>query len=397
MLRFLAFSLVLGAAPIAVGAPLIELTSSGTAIQGRQLAYDKTVCWMTDIDGRLIQIPLSTVTEFRKIDPEFKARPLMDVRKALAAEFGSGFEIASRGRYVVAGPRGKADKFAVLFDQTSREFLQYLRVRKFQVADPDLPLVAVVFPTRGQFVAQCAKDDVTAGPALRGYYDQESNRVTLYDDPLEGSLAASTSGGPSAPAKGPLRSSTTPKQHVDANSGPMESSEMARDTAVHEAIHQLAFNTGLHSRIGGNPLWVVEGLAMQFERGQGGYVKTRTSERVNTPRLANFDVYRRERRKAGALAQMIASDDVFKNKPLDAYGEAWLLTNYLIETRSQKMGWYLQTLAARNPLESYPPEERLRDFQANFGEDLTWLEIEFLRYAEKVAAEALPDSDSKKR
>ena len=96
------------------------------------------------------------------------------------------------------------------------------------------------------------------------------------------------------------------------------------------------------------------------------------------------------------LAEVIAGDEIFK-KPLDAYGESWLLVNYLIETRAQKFGWYLQTLAARNPLDPYPPEERLRDFQTTFGEDLAWLEVEYLRYAEKVAVEALESSDPKKR
>jgi hypothetical protein len=118
---------------------------------------------------------------------------------------------------------------------------------------------------------------------------------------------------------------------------------------------------------------------------------------VNVPRLESFAKYRKEGRQAGALAQLIAGDEGFKSRPLDNYGEAWLLTDYLIETRSQKFGWYLQTLAARNPLEPYPAEERLRDFQANFGDDLAWLEVEYLRYAEKVAAEALESADPKKR
>jgi hypothetical protein len=393
MLRLIAFCVALTASPVAAGAPLIELTTSGKPVQGRQLASNKSACWLVDIDGRLIQVQLDTVTAFRQVEPEFKARPLTEAKKALAAELGSGFEIAIRGMYVVAAPRGKADQLATLFDQTAREFLQYLRVRKFKVVDPDLPLVAVVFPTREQFDAQCSKDQVKPSPSLRGYYDQESNRVTLYDDPQEGKLAAS---GPPSAGPGKPRSSPSVAKSFEANSGSGDSSLMARETAVHEAIHQIAFNSGLHSRIGNNPRWVVEGLAMQFERGQGAYLKTRSSERVNLQRLESFNIYRKDRRQAGALAQMIAGDDVFK-RPMDAYGESWLLVNYLIETRSQKFGWYLQTLAARNSLDAYPAEERLRDFQTNFGDDLAWLEVEYLRYAEKVTAETLEAADPKKR
>jgi hypothetical protein len=242
---------------------------------------------------------------------------------------------------------------------------------------------------------QCVKDQVKPNPSLRGYYDQHSNRVTLYEDPLEGKLAASGP-LPTDPGKGSPRQRRPVAKSIQAHSGPSDPSAVARETAVHEAIHQLAFNSGLHSRIGNNPRWVVEGLAMQFELGQGGFTKTRSAERVNVPRLESFETYRKEGRQAGALAQMIAADDVFK-KPLGAYGESWLLVNYLIETRAQKFGWYLQTLAARNPLDSYSSEDRLRDFQANFGDDIAWLEVEYLRYAEKVATEALATTEPKKR
>jgi hypothetical protein len=396
MLRSIAFCLAF-AASSALGAPLIELTTAGKPVQGRQLASSKKFCFLIDIDGRLIQVPLNTVTDFRMVEPEFKGRPLMEVKKALSAELGSSFEVAIRGMYVVAAPRGKADHFASLFDQTAREFLQYLRIRKFKVTDPDLPLIAVVYPTREQFVAQCAKDSVNAGRTIRGYYDQRSNRVSLYDDPLEEALAAAAAKlEPRHGIASPRETKSVAKQ-VEANSKATDSTTMSRETAMHEAIHQLAFNSGLHSRLGNNPIWVVEGLAMQFERGRDGYVKTKTSQRVSVPRLENFETYRKKNRQGGALAQMIASDEGFKSRPLDNYGEAWLFTNYLIETRAQKFGWYLQTLAARNPLDAYPEEERLRDFQANFGDDLAWLEVEYLRYAEKLAAEALDPAESKKR
>ncbi|QDT55068.1 hypothetical protein Pan44_31090 [Caulifigura coniformis] len=397
MLRHLAICLALASTTPAAAAPLIELTTAGKAVQGRQLASNKDECWLVDIDGRLVQVKLASVTAFRQVTPEFKSRPIQEVKKNLAAELGTGFEVAVRGGYVVAAPRGKADQFAALFDQVSREFLQYLRVRKFAIVDPDVPLVAIVFPTRDQFLAQCAKDGVTPGAALRGYYHPHSNRVMLYDDPADnptaGEPARSAGGRRTGGSRGPA---SMPSSH-EANSGPIDSSTPACDTAVHEAIHQLAFNSGLHSRIGNNPLWVVEGLAMQFERGQDGYLKTRTSTRVNVPRIASWSSFQKDRQPQQGLSELIASDDSFRQSPVDTYSEAWLFTNYLIETRARKFSWYLQTLATRNPLDPYPPEERLRDFQENFKEDMVWLEIEYVRYGEKVAAEALSASELDKK
>ncbi len=298
---------------------------------------------------------------------------------------------------MVAGPRGKADSYALLLDQTSREFLQYLRIRRFDVTTPDVPLIAIVLPTRAQFNDQCRRDDIQPTATLRGYYNRDTNRVVLYDDPLEIPLADS-SAIPLSAAPAPTHGMSAEKLRMQpqANSATDGTRDTARETAVHEAIHQIAFNAGIHSRIGENPLWVVEGLAMHFERGVQGVVKSRMSDHINLERLQAFDVYRRERRQAGALAHLIAGDESFRTAPLDAYAEAWMLTNFLIETRSKKYGWFLKTLSTRSPLEKYPSDERLRDFQSNLGEDLAWLEVEFLRYAEKMAVEVLPRASTKK-
>jgi hypothetical protein len=373
-------------AMLAAGAspPLIELTTGGVSYQGRQVCHNKQECWLVDVDGRMHSVPLAGVTSFRQVAPVFQPRPLPEVKQSLLAELGAGFEVAIRGRCVVCAPRGKADEFAQLFDQTSREFLQYLRVRKFEIVEPDLPLVSIVLPTRSRFDEQCSLDNVPVNSSLRGYYNQRSNRVVLYDDPAADAAAAKTPGLTNAGRTGLKLPSGL--SHATAPASGL----LARETAVHEAIHQLAFNAGLHSRMSPNPVWVVEGIATQFERGSQGLVKTSASERINPARLATFDDYRRNRRKAGALAELIASDDVFGKAPLDAYGEAWLLTHYLIEARGQKFAWYLKTLAARHPMDRYPADERLADFQNAFGKDLAWFEVEMLRYAEKLAADMRP-------
>src|SRR5262245_20690259 len=53
-----------------------------------------------------------------------------------------------------------------------------------------------------------------------------------------------------------------PVAHASAPDSPVWASTEAglKDTMIHEATHQVAFNTGLHSRLGCNPKWVVEGL-----------------------------------------------------------------------------------------------------------------------------------------
>ena len=60
-------------------------------------------------------------------------------------------------------------------------------------------------------------------------------------------------------------------------------------TIVHEATHQIAFNSGLHVRFADNPLWLTEGMAMYFEGPDpdGGYDWKAIGE-LNRPRYDRF-------------------------------------------------------------------------------------------------------------
>jgi hypothetical protein len=374
---------------------LIELTVHGQLIQGKQVAHDRKKCWLADTEGRLTEISLDSVTAFRQINPKFAPIATMELRDRLRKELGSKFEVEIRGNYVVCAPPGRARLYADLLDKTSHEFESYFRVRKFSLTTVDYPLVAVVYPTKAEFFERCQADGVPTADTLRGYYHPQSNRILYFDDVAD--MSGQVAMQPPAPGKlSPVAvkrpGKGTPQDHYDAQA-PIDA--LHRDTTVHEAIHQLAFNTGLHSRVGENPLWMVEGLAMQFEHGRPDGQALRSGKSgINLSRLQNFDNYRRERRQEGSLVQLISGEHLFRSAPVDAYSEAWMLTYYLIQTRPVKYGYYLQTLSARGAVADYSTEQRLLDFKSNFGEDLAWFEIEFLRFAEETAQKNL-DSPKK--
>jgi hypothetical protein len=159
----------------------------------------------------------------------------------------------------------------------------------------------------------------------------------------------------------------------------------AESTMVHEATHQVAYNLGLHSRIGSPPRWLVEGLAMVFEtpgqrdRTSGG----RLINRVNHERYIWFGGYRK-RRPRRDLETYLRGDAPFGNAVLDAYAEAWALTFFLIETRPAQYARYLQRVNARSPFQPYEPEQRLSDFQESFGNNLDLFESHYLRFIDEV-------------
>ena len=158
-------------------------------------------------------------------------------------------------------------------------------------------------------------------------------------------------------------------------------------TVIHEAVHQMAFNAGLHTRLADNPLWVTEGMAMFFEMpdlaSKSGW---RTIGAVNTLRQRQFLEYLEKRHKGEALSGLIASDARFTDgaTATDAYAAAWSLTYFLIKTRGEEYVKYLQRLQQKPRLVWDKPAERVADFQGVFGKDLVGLEGEWVRFARRL-------------
>jgi hypothetical protein len=344
---------------VAASPALIEMTVGEIKYVGKSVAHNEEVCCLVATDGRMTEIDLKKVAEFRQVAPTFKPLSVIDVRDQLARELGRGFEVATRGKYVVAGPPGKARQYAELLDQVHRSFTTFFSRRNFGLTEPEFPLIAIVFPDVRTFADYCRKDGMGYAPGLRGYYDAFSNRVALYDE-----------GEPLASVDGPGELSGMRFATIQAG---------LRDTLVHEATHQLAFNMGLHSRVGENPRWVVEGLAMIFERdATGGARYGSEKSRINEERFEWF--VRETRGRPVPLKEFVAGDRSFRNSVLNAYSQSWAVAFYLAERRAANFADFLRRVRGRKSLTPYTAEERVADFQASFGDDIDWVEVQWLRF-----------------
>lgn len=362
---FLLRAIVLLAMPaICQGAPTIELKVSGTAYQGLNVAHDKQVCWLASRDGSYECFDLSRVSAFRKTG-EFRSLTPSALAAELRNDLGRGFDIKARGHYVICAPPGQAEQYADLLTTVERSFNGYFSRRGWALPDSPFPLVVIIYPNRSQFDQACALTGMKPSPILRGFYHPQTNRISLYDQ--------------SADAAGSVTGTSTKSRAFSID-------EESRNVAVHEAIHQLAFNAGLHQRIGKNPRWVVEGLATMLEAGAlESTNRSDTSERINVDRLKQFQNYRTARRQKTIIDLIEADEEFYQSAPLDFYSEAWAFTFYLSEARRPDYVRYLKRLAARDPLQS-PPDaaDRLKDFQGVFGKDLRWLETQFLRFIDQL-------------
>jgi hypothetical protein len=335
--------LVMAAEPMA-----IELTAGGNKLLGRPLVWSKSQVCLLSPDGKVWDLDPRNVTDARQTTAPFRSLTKNELRAELQREFGSAFEVTSTGNYLVVHPAGESNQWAERFEILYRSFLHYFRARGFQPQAPMFPLVAIVFRSQEDFLRYAAAEGQRLPRQVLGYYSPLSNRVALFDS------AASGSGDWTLNA----------------------------ETIIHEAAHQTAFNTGVHSRWSMPPRWVAEGLGTMFEA-RGVYNSphyTSQADRLNTSRLESFQRYAAQRRQKGAMAALIASDRPFQIDPEGAYAEAWALTFYLAETEPRKYFAYLAKTGSHQPFVEVRGPERLKDFTSVFGEQLDLLEAKMVRY-----------------
>jgi hypothetical protein len=373
----------------AASPPLVEVEVGKEKLQGRVAVHNDQLFWLMGQDGRLHGLTNDKVKKFRQVSPRFSSYSATVLRDQLRRELGKSFDVVGTRHYTVcAVGDSKARTYAETFEELFRSFQAYFSVRGFKVNEPEFPLIAIIFPDYESFARYAAAESVSVSKNLKGYYLSTSNRVALFEDPASAAAQQSRLDSPrDLPVRSVLESAASFPFGLPLNDGEDSRAWGAiegslKDTMIHEATHQVAFNTGLHSRIGASPKWVVEGLATVFEApgirnsSSNSGVKTR----INRQRFIWFGNYREFRRKPKTLESVISSDDFFKSDVLDAYSEAWAFSFFLIETRPRAYADYLRAIAAHDPLEAYPPQARLADFKRTVSKEIPLLEAEYLRF-----------------
>lgn len=331
---------------------MIEVTLDGRTIEGLPLAFDDREVHLLARDARLWKFSPEKVGDFRKTADRFRPMNVSEFRAELLRELGGDFEASGTGHYLVVHPRGQKDLWASRFEELYRSFVHYFSVRGFRLSEPAFPLVGIVCRNQAEFARLSAADGQPAGGGVLGYYSATTNRVLVFD--VGGGKADSADWRQSAA------------------------------TAIHEATHQTAFNTGVHSRYCMPPVWVAEGLATMFEA--PGIYNSRSlpsrSDRINRGRLDQFRQLVAPAHEPKLLANLIASDDFFRRAPAGAYAEAWALSFMLVETEPAKYADYLARTARRPAFSEYTAAQRTADFKAVFGDDWRMLEARLLRFVE---------------
>lgn len=222
-----------------------------------------------------------------------------------------------------------------LFD----DYFKHFRGLGFAVKEPEGRLTVVVLADARGFRSFLGADP---GEEVGGIYDLDTNRLVIFDNRAAGN------------ARG-ARANTV--------------------SLIHEATHQLTFNTGLLDREADVPLAIIEGLGIYGE-------SRRPSGRpgIGARNLDRLPVLARAIQGEGLMPlEELLDDKVFDNPALVqlAYAESWLLVYDLLHSRGRRPRFraYLDAIRRRRD-----PGHRLDDARRHLG-DLELLDRELRELA----------------
>jgi hypothetical protein len=336
-------------------------------------AEDGGLLLMT-FDGTLWTIEPDELVARKEDQQPFRPLSRDELAKQMLSELPAGFEVYSTHHYLICHntSRDYAAWCGALFERLYKAFTNFWIRKGIKLHDPEFPLVAIVFNTRESYSKFAQAELGPKAPSIVGYYSLRSNRVTMYD----------LTGIESLRSAGDRRGSPAQINQMLAQ----PAAEQVVATIIHEATHQIAFNSGLQTRFADIPLWVSEGIAVYFETPDLQSAKGwRNVGAVNTSRLERFRQYFHERPSA-SLKTLISDDKRMRDSraALDAYAEAWALNYYLIRHHPKQYLAYLQMLSEKGQLLWDDPQTRVKEFQAAFGDNLGQLDADFLRQMQKV-------------
>ena len=280
--------------------------------------------------------------EFQSIDAD-----TMELR--LKDQLPDGFEVFRTGHYIIGYNSSEeyARRVGALYEQLYRVFYAYWKNQQWNLLEPEFPLVSLVLKDRSEFLVHAGAEIGETAESVIGYYHLGTNRMMTYN---------------------------------------VADFERNVATIIHEATHQLAYNSGMQRRYADNPMWVSEGLATYFEApDRRNPNKWRGIGQVNRVNLARWRKYEPNRPQESLLT--LLSDDMRYRSSATAeaaYAEGWALSYFLIKTKRKQYVDYLRQLSASKPATERSTGERIEMFQQAFGTTLAELDKEFLQYMKRI-------------
>lgn len=325
-------------------------------------------------DGARYFIPRSDQIEWEKSPGKVAPFNKQQLRKYLEKQLGGRYRFEATGNYMIAYTCDPeyAREAGRLFHRALSIFTNYFRRAGFDIKNPEQPMIAIISGSREEYLELVREDLGPLASQTAGVYVPNSNRMYMFNA-IGGKTGAML------------------RQFAQHNArGAQEALFLLREqnisVIIHEAVHQIAFNTGFHNRNSRHPLWMVEGMATFWESpdldAKGGWSG---KGRINRERLERFASILPT--LDGAMLERLVTDDMMLRDGKtanDGYALSWALTYYLAKTKTQSYFKYIRLLNARPPLTEVNADGRLNDFRKAFGKNPEDLIPEFRRYMSMI-------------
>jgi hypothetical protein len=222
------------------------------------------------------------------------------------------------------------EKIAYILELSYRHFESLFKQHDFELRPPDNRLTWLTFNDTDSFNRYTIETEGRDLSWLTGYYSAGTNIVATVTPEKISEWSVD------------VKKSRTP----DILACPVDA-QTSLAKLVHEAGHQLSFNTGLLKRKVMYPIWASEGLAMFFERSLlSEYLHSCRYTRLRSQRLARL--YRS--RKLIRLDEFISMSCVDEDDcAIDVYAESWGLFQFLCEHRRDPLRKYFISLYNLEP------------------------------------------------
>lgn len=330
-----------------------------------------------------------------------RAAPSVDQGSLAAARelLGPAFLLTETRNFVILSDADQAwtRQRAAMLERTRHEYFRVMDRLKAPVYPPEHKLLCVLFNDFDRYRAFSQAQDEMWAEWVAGYYSPRTNRIVFYNDSTSPAFDKATADIEQATRNvKDLRAQAATARHkgqtqyaaaLDASAADLEgrvrdergrmartATETSAAKTVHEAVHALAFNTGLQLPTHDYPFWLSEGLATCFETdhpdsgafgpdhldtARRGGAKPESTEGMPIPleRLVGLTEVPRE---SGAEAD---GEDAAQTM----YRQSRALFAYLYRYRRPELAGYFQTLLLE-PSKRLGPERHRELFDAAFGQ-----------------------------
>ncbi|MEQ9409640.1 MAG: DUF1570 domain-containing protein [Fuerstiella sp.] len=343
-------------------------SGTGKRLMGRVVAQtqDGSIL-LEERSGRVHVVSSDRIDQLTDQGILFQPLTVDEMAAELLRQTGAGFAIHRTDNYVICSDASEVDTefCGRLLQRVAEEYQQFFADSEITLRAVPRQLPVIIFrdTVRFQEFARQQHPD-TDFADVPGYYSVRDNQM----------LITAVSGDREFRTNGQLiRELKNEPRQVE--------------TVVHEAVHQLAFNTGLQVRYADNPLWLSEGLAVYFEHAAGS--SNTVWHRPGGVGRLHFGGFRQasaEGRLRLPLSELLTSDKAFQTagQNADAYAESWALVHFLVRTDRAAFDRYLVKLQKRTPLRAVPGSTRLKELQQATGMTANELEASLLRYMARL-------------